>query len=202
MNRHLLHGLDLLAELSVVGSFSRYGYRLRQRGFSPHDLDMDLARGVYVVTGATSGIGLATAQRLLDLRATVVIVGRSAKRLTEASLHLGGRALVEQADLSDLEQVNALADRLLRQFDSLQGLVHNAGLLVDERVITPQGHEQAFATHVLAPYLLTQRLLPHLAASPHGRVVFVSSGGMYTQRLDLERCQALHGAYDGVVAYA
>lgn len=202
MNRHLLRALDLLAELSVLGSFSRYGYRLRERGFSSHDLDVDLAKQVFIVTGATSGIGLATARRLLELRATVVIVGRSAERLAHAAAELEGEVLVEQTDLSNLREVRALAGRLGERFETVHGLIHNAGLLVDERAFTQEGHEVAFATHVLAPFVLTQQLLPRLAAAPSGRVVFVSSGGMYTQHLDLERCQALHGAYDGVVAYA
>lgn len=202
MNPYLLRGLDLLAELSVVGSFSRYGYRLRERGFSPGDLDVDLAEQVFLVTGATSGIGLATARRLLELNATVILVGRSAERLAGAVQTLEGEVLVEQTDLSNLAEVSALAVRVAERFERVQGLIHNAGLLVDERALTQEGHEQAFATHVLAPFVLTQQLLPQLAAAPAGRVVFVSSGGMYTQRLDLERCQALDGDYDGVVAYA
>jgi len=71
-----------------------------------------------------------------------------------------------------------------------------------ERALTPEGHESAFATHVLAPFLMSQRLAANLAAQPAGRLVWVSSGGMYTQKLDLAKAQALVGDYDGVKAYA
>ena len=81
-------------------------------------------------------------------------------------------------------------------------LVHNAGVLPEDRVLSPQGHEITLATHVLGPWLLTRELLPRLKASSDARVVFVSSGGMYTQRLSLDDIEWRRRPYDGVAAYA
>jgi NAD(P)-dependent dehydrogenase (short-subunit alcohol dehydrogenase family) len=81
-------------------------------------------------------------------------------------------------------------------------LVHNAGVLPEQRLASPDGHELTLATHVLGPWALTQALLPRLQASTDARIVFVSSGGMYTQRLSLDDCEWLRRPYDGVTAYA
>lgn len=188
------------AELSVIGSYGRGGYRLRSPDFDPADLAVDLTGEVHVVTGATSGIGLAAARALAGLGATVVLVGRDPGRLGRAVAEVGPRARAEVCDLSDLAAVEALCARLAAELPRIDALVHNAGLIAHERALTAQGHEAAFATHVLAPYLMSRRLAPRLA--PGGRLVWVSSGGMYTQRLDLTKAQALDGPYDGVRAYA
>ena len=81
-------------------------------------------------------------------------------------------------------------------------LIHNAGLLPAARVETADGLELTFATHVVGPFLLTQMLRDALAASADGRVIWVSSGGMYTQKLDLGDVGWRTRPYDGVKAYA
>lgn len=194
-----------LAELSVVGSYGRRGYRLREPDFGPADLEVDLSGQRHLVTGASSGIGLAAAKRLSGLGATVVLVGRDVAKLEAAAREVPGAEL-EVCDLSDLAQVERLAARC-EASGGVDVLIHNAGFIVDERRLTPQGHESAFATHVLAPFVLTHRLSAVMAArarrrGSEGRVIWVSSGGMYTQKLSLERAQALTGRYDGVRAYA
>jgi NAD(P)-dependent dehydrogenase (short-subunit alcohol dehydrogenase family) len=86
--------------------------------------------------------------------------------------------------------------------DRLDVLVHNAGLMSHTPEITAEGHAHTFATHVLGPFLLTHLLADRLRAA-RGRVIWVSSGGMYTQHLDLARAAGLDGRpWDGVVAYA
>jgi NAD(P)-dependent dehydrogenase (short-subunit alcohol dehydrogenase family) len=81
-------------------------------------------------------------------------------------------------------------------------LVHNAGVLPDDRIETADGNELTLATAVLGPLLLTQLLLPKLRAAGNARVIFVSSGGMYTQRLSLRDPQWRQRRFDGVEAYA
>jgi dehydrogenase/reductase SDR family protein 12 len=192
----LWHDLvDGAAELSVVGSFSRVGIALR-RGSFVDDIPALAGRRV-VVTGATSGIGLAAAAALAARGADVVLVGRDAERLARAQAQVPSSTTM-RCDLADLDDVAALG-RALQQAPP-DVLVHNAGLLVDQRVLTRQRHEQCFAVHVLAPFLLGRLLRDRLA--PGARVVWVTSGGMYTQRLDLDACEARTGPYDGVVAYA
>lgn len=179
-------------ELTVVGSYGKNGYRLRSPDFLA--LPEDLSGQRHLVTGASSGIGLAAARSLATRGATVLMVGRDARKLEAAAKEVPG-AETYRCDLSDLDAVSRFADELGDR--PLDSLVHNAGFIVNERRLTPQGHESAFATHVLAPFLLTRRLEGQL-----GRVVWVSSGGMYTQKLDLTTAQALDGKYDGVKAYA
>jgi dehydrogenase/reductase SDR family member 12 len=83
----------------------------------------------------------------------------------------------------------------------LRALVHNAGALPPTRTTSAQGHELTMSLHVLGPVLMTQLLLPALAADG-GRVVFVTSGGMYTQELPADDPEFEHGEYSGTVAYA
>lgn len=195
--------LDRLAEASVVGSFSKLGYWLRAPSFAP--LPSMVGQRV-LVTGATSGLGLAAAKQLVQLGAEVILVGRSEEKLHAARATSGAQYL-ECCDLSNLDDVRRLAARLREKFSRLHGVVHNAGVLLNHRERTPQGFEVAFATHLLSPFLLTCELLPILRALPAGagpgtRIVWVSSGGMYTQHFRQDRCEALQGKYDGVVAYA
>jgi NAD(P)-dependent dehydrogenase (short-subunit alcohol dehydrogenase family) len=84
----------------------------------------------------------------------------------------------------------------------LDALVHNAGLIPAQRQLTPDGLELAFATHVIGPFLLSRLLEPRLAAARPGRVIWVSSGGMYLARLSLEDLDGSTRPYDGVAAYA
>ena len=81
-------------------------------------------------------------------------------------------------------------------------LVHNAGVMPPERQETADGHEVALATHVLGPLLLTELLRPVLRGRERSRVVLVSSGGMYAQKLPAHDPEYLNGSYSGTTAYA
>lgn len=134
---------------------------------------------VALVTGATGGIGLATAAELLRRGIRVLVHGRtraSAEAAVEA-LRAGdavGTARAVWADLAVLAEVRALADQVLEE-KRLDVLLHNAGVERWERSLTPDGFEQTFAVNHLAPFLLTHLLTPLLARSAPARVVFVSS---------------------------
>jgi retinol dehydrogenase 12 len=143
---------------------------------------------VCVVTGATSGIGKATAAALAGLGATVVLVGRDRGRTEAAAADIGPASAspprAEVADLASLEQVRGLAGRLAG-LERIDVLINNAGLVLGERRITPDGFEHVFALNHLAPFLLTNLLLPKLAASAPARVVTVTSDAHSAARLDL-----------------
>ena len=143
---------------------------------------------VCVVTGATSGIGKATATALARLGATVVLVGRDRGRTEAAAAEIrSGSASpprVEIADLASLEQVRGLAERLAG-LERIDVLINNAGLVLRERRITPDGFEHVFELNHLAPFLLTNLLLPKLTASAPARVVTVASDAHSAARLDL-----------------
>src|SRR5215468_10839620 len=114
---------------------------------------------VCLITGATSGIGKAAAAAMARQGAQVVLVGRDRGRAEDVAAEIGsfGSAAprVEIADLASMEQVRALAGRLAA-LDRLDVLINNAGLLVGERRVTPDGFEHVFAVNHLAPFLLTK----------------------------------------------
>jgi dehydrogenase/reductase SDR family member 12 len=200
--------LDAVAELTVVGSYSALGYRRRAQDFAP--LTADLAGRAVAVTGASGGLGEATARALAERRATILLCVRDVTKGEEVARALappgGAGHAVVRVDVSDLEDVRRAAAELRARAPRLHALVNNAGVLLDAPERTPQGLERAFATNVLGGFLLSHLLLPSLVAAGRpgdpARLVHVSSGGMYTQRLDLARLQGDVPRYDGVVAYA
>ena len=201
---------DAILEVSVVGGFSRIGCAARGRLFHWSDdpaLSRDLSGLVMVVTGATSGLGAATALSLARRGARVWIVGRSAPRADAVRDRIlarnpSARVVTELTDLADLDAVRTLAERIRRKEKRLDVLVHNAGVMVHHERRTAQGLELTTAVHVVAPTLLTASLVDLLRDTPGARVITVSSGGMYTQRLALAHLDRPPVPFDGVRAYA
>jgi NAD(P)-dependent dehydrogenase (short-subunit alcohol dehydrogenase family) len=152
---------------------------------------------VCVVTGATSGIGKAAAAALAQQGAEIIVVGRDPARAeaTAAAIQAGGAPppKVEIADLARLDQVRALAGRLNQTLDRIDVLINNAGLVLNERRVTPDGYEHVFAVNHLAPFLLTNLLRPKLTASAPARVITVSSDAHTAARLDLDDPNLEHG---------
>jgi len=206
MTRHALRaGLGRLLDNSILLSFDRSGFRRHAADFDADDLRVDLTGRVCLVTGANSGIGFETSVGLAGRGASVWMLcrdrGRGEAALRELRRRTGSRrARLALLDVSDPDAVRDFASRFTPA--RVDALVHNAGVLPDRRVLSPDGHELTLATHVLGPWRLTRALLPKLRASPDPRVVLVSSGGMYTQRLSLADCEWQRRRYDGVVAYA
>jgi len=167
--------------------------------------DHMMAGQVCVVTGASSGIGKAASLALARLGATVVLVCRNAERgeaaLAEVSAAaVAGKPALEITDLSSMAQVRELAGRLSRR-DRIDVLVNNAGLVLGDRRVTPDGFEYTFAVNHLAPFLLTNLLRANLLASAPSRVVTVSSAVHRAARLDLDDLQS-ERHYSGLRAYA
>jgi retinol dehydrogenase-12 len=151
---------------------------------------------VCVVTGATSGIGKATAVALARLGAQVVLVGRDRGRGEATAAEVAAVAAspprLEIADLASMEQVRALAGRL-GTLDRIDVLVNNAGLVAGQRRVTADGFDEVFAVNHLAPFLLTNLLLGTLTASAPARVITVTSDAHTAARLDLDDPQLEHG---------
>ncbi|SDO59356.1 NAD(P)-dependent dehydrogenase, short-chain alcohol dehydrogenase family [Nakamurella panacisegetis] len=201
-----IHGaLDELLDVMVIPGYSSIGPALRKHWW-PGDPRPFTGHPDIVVTGGGSGLGEAAALGLARLGARVHLVGRKAARLQAAADRMvtavpDAQVITHEADISDLDSVASLAAELERSVPSLHALIHCAGLIPPERTLSAQGHELTFATHVLGPFALTVRLRTLLRADGDGRVIWVSSGGMYSSPLvsDLEFAS---GDYKGVRAYA
>lgn len=146
-----------------------------------------------LVTGSTDGIGLETAKKLFALGHTVLLHGRSSKKLEAAERSLGsaaGGGHVErfEADLSDLAEVEALASAVSERHPSLDVLINNAGVFNVPQPRTRDGLDVRFVVNTVAPYLLTKRLLPLLGNG--GRVVNLSSAAQAPVSLDALKGQA------------
>lgn len=198
--------MDGVLDRTVVPGYTRLGFAVRERFWSPLDPDA-LAGSTVLVTGANSGIGKAIAAGVAGLGAAVLLTVRDRARGEAARRDILGAApgadvQVERCDVSDLQGVRSFAADLVTRVPRLDAVIHNAGVMPPERTRTEEGHELSLATHVLGPMLLTELLLPALVASPDPRVVLMSSGGMYTQRLPADDIEYRHGRYRGAVAYA
>lgn len=161
-----------------------------------------------VVTGATSGIGLAAAETLAGQGARVIGVGRNPERIEAALGRFKAAAVAvgapepscEQADLSSLEDTRALADRLSASLKCIDVLVNCAGAFTARRTVSSEGLETQFTVNHLAPYLITTALLPRISASLDGRVILVSSDSHRFGRIRWEDPFRRRG-YTGLGAY-
>ena len=196
--------LDRALDLAVAPGFTKLGWAIRSRGFGPLP---DASGKTFVITGATAGLGLAAAEMCVRAGASVVLIARNPERGAEALEHLaplrakGQHVVFVPCDMADLEQVRKLGGNLAKAHPKIDALVLNAGVLLQDRVITDDGIELAWATNVVGPFLLEQMLLGSLEAA-RGRVVLVTSGGAYTERLALPEVDLSGSDYDGPAVYA
>ncbi len=195
---------DRLVLPGMLG-FTHLGYRWHKRSWKP--LAVYLGGKTAVVTGATSGLGQVAARQLAELGARVILVGRNPEKAANVRRQIvsdtgNDTVTLAIADLSLLADIRKLADRLLQSENHIHILINNAGVLLNERSTTTEGLETTLATNLLAPFLLTNLLLPRLRESAPARIVNVSSGGMYTAGIQVDDLQYERDAYKGSVAYA
>jgi dehydrogenase/reductase SDR family member 12 len=209
---------DDLLELVVVPSFSRIGPVVRSRLYGwTAPPEGALVGMTALVTGATGGLGGATARALSRLGARVILVGRDGPRLAslrdelvgEGRTHAPGPRLAPEgrfpivvADLSSLAQVRSAVEEILAVAPRLDVVVDNAGAIYAERTTGPDGGEASLALMAVGPFALIAGLMPSLGRSADPRVISVTSGGMYAQALDLDDLDGDRISYSGPRFYA
>lgn len=200
--------IDRVLEAPIVPSFTKIGYAVRSRLDDWTELDSyDLSGRTYVVTGSTSGLGRECARQLATCGAAVVINGRghdkTARVRDEIEEATGSTDVsIVVGDMGELDEVRGIAADLTARFDRIDGLLHNAGALSAERQENSSGIEATVASQVVGPFLLTSLLLNPLAAAAPGRVITMSSGGMYTAGLTVSQLQMSPEKYGGSEQYA
>lgn len=200
--------IDDLLEVTVVGSFSRVGYAARKVLFDWKPPRPGAMTGKTVlITGPTSGLGRSAAEAIAALGARVVLVGRSEERLARVrdgliERHGEDRFPTVIADMGSLASVRGAAAHILASEARLDVLVDNAGAINQERMMGPDGIEAMLATLVVGPFTLIGGVLPLLERTAGSRVIAVTSGGQYAQRLDLDDLQNAAPPYSGTRAYA
>ncbi|MFD7261076.1 oxidoreductase [Streptomyces sp. NPDC059874] len=158
----------------------------------------DQNKRVFVVTGANSGLGLATTRMLARRRGHVILAVRDEEKGRRAVVEITARqpdAVLEvrRLDLADLDSVRAFADRLREDHARLDVLVNNAGVMAPPRTLSAQGHELQFAANHLGHFALTGLLLDLLTAGHDPRVVTVSSTNHRQGRIHFDDITGEHG---------
>ena len=157
-----------------------------------------------LVTGSTDGIGLQTALELARMDANVIVHGRTEERLNQAlaRLRAGGAEPVGGVvgDFADFTSVRRMADEVRHSFSALSVLVNNAGVYMNERVLTEDGYEMTWQVNHLSMVLLTELLLSTLGKNPSSRIVNVASiahtrGSIDFDNLNGEKDYDPYGAY-------
>lgn len=144
--------------------------------------NVDLTKRTCLVTGATNGIGRATARGLAEMGASVFLVARNPERaeqtVSEIATQTGNSKLtVLMGDLGKLSDVRRIAAEFLATDSPLHILVNNAAVVNTKRKLTEDGFEEMFAVNYLSHFLLTNLLLERIKASAPARIVHVASGG-------------------------
>ena len=199
--------VDGALEFAFPLSFTKIGPAVRQLVDDWQPLSTyDLRGRTVLVTGGNGGLGTAISTDLAQLGASVHITVRGAEKGTETVEEIKRATGNDDVhfhilDLTNLDAVRELGSRLADELGVLDGLIHNAGAMFSERREV-DGIETTVMLHVVAPMVLTEALMPALRASSHpGRVVFLSSGGMYTEQLKVEKLQSPDD-YQPAKAYA
>lgn len=193
---------DAILDALIVPSFTKVGPAIRSRMFDW--AEPDVTGRTVAITGPTSGLGQATAERLAEGGANLILLARNPTKLDALADRLSdmGTGSVQSivVDLGDREAVRSAGDEL-GALESLDALVNNGGALMNTRTETNDGLELTFATHVVAPFILTERAIPALERGNDPRVITVSSGGMYGNPISLKDLQTTKN-YSGTLAYS
>ncbi len=195
---------DRFMDATVAPGFTSLGYRVRSRAW---ESTPDLTGSAFLVTGASSGLGTGTCELLAEAGASVHMLVRNIEKGEEVRAAIAGKTGSKdihlwRCDISEQASIREFAAAFSSDVPKLDALVNNAGVMPPERTQSVDGIELSFATNVTGPLLLSLELFPTLRAAAPGRVVNVSSGGMYSAKLDADDLQLTEREYDPVRFYA
>jgi len=192
-------------------NFGKSGFQKNSATFKDDDLSSNISDKTFLITGANSGLGYATALKIATLGGRVVLLCRNKERGLEAR-----DSIVEQTknnnvelrilDISNTQSIVDFVHSYKEEDLPAHVLVNNAGVMLPKREDTETGLEKTFATNTLGTFMLTNLMLPILQKSAEAcgspaRVITVSSGGMLTQKMDVGDFQFAK-SYEGTTAYA
>lgn len=189
-----MKALDRLKDISIVYSFDSTGYQRHARGFQPID-DSVFRSKRYLITGGTSGIGAALAERLVRAGAQVKVTGRNLEKFEQSAL---AKLNVEFLEL-DMADFNAV---MTTQLSEIDGLICNAGGMPEKLHVIDGCYDLIFASQVIGHYLLIRRCIEQELLPAGSSIHLTSSGGMYLQKLELTDLCWRKTAYDKVRSYA
>ncbi|KAM6969761.1 DHRS-12_like_SDR_c-like domain-containing protein [Aplochiton taeniatus] len=187
--------------------FTRSAFLSASKRFIEKDLEVSVAGRAFMITGANSGIGKATAMAIAKKGGTVHMVCRNKDKAEEARADIvketGNKEVyVHILDLCETRKVWEFTEGFKKKFKALNVLINNAGCIMSQRDVNAEGLEKSFASNVLGVYILTKSLIPLLEKSADPRVITLSSGGMLVQKLRSGNLQSEIGRYDGTMLYA
>ncbi|XP_033961153.1 dehydrogenase/reductase SDR family member 12-like isoform X2 [Pseudochaenichthys georgianus] len=193
--------------MNGLQQYTRKGYETASKVFEPQDLNVSIVGRSFMITGANSGIGKATAIAVAKKGGTVHMVCRNKDRAEEAKVDIVSESgntevYIHIVDMSETRKVWEFAEAFKEQYQSLNVLINNAGCMVNTREVNAEGLEMNLATNAMGVLILTQSLIPLLRKSGDPRVITVSSGGMLVQKLRVDDLQSEKGYFDGVMVYA
>jgi NAD(P)-dependent dehydrogenase (short-subunit alcohol dehydrogenase family) len=153
-----------------------------------------MPKKVCLITGATEGVGKATAVDLARRQFAVVMAARNAAKAEAVKREIAaatGNADIDfvVADLASLGQVRRLADTFKRRYSGLDVLINNAGVVMPRRLVTEDGYETTFQVNYLSHFLLTQLLLDEVRKSAQGRIVNLGSSVYEFGKFDEDNLQ-------------
>jgi NAD(P)-dependent dehydrogenase (short-subunit alcohol dehydrogenase family) len=155
-----------------------------------------------VITGAAAGIGLEAARALLARGDRVIVCARSEARCAQARAELGEHVETVVMDMGSLASIRAGAARIRELAPVLDVLINNAGVLQTKKVLDADGHEMTWAVNVIAPYVLSELLVPSLEAADKPRVVNVGSVAHRAGKIDWDDPEFQARKFTGWAAYS
>ena len=155
------------------------------------DKHLSMKDKIILITGGSSGIGLATASALAEKGAEIILAARREEKLKEASEHIKsktGNSKVKYytADFSSQRSIRELAEKVKKDYQKIDVLINNAGIVYPEFKLNEDGLEMTIATNHFAYFLLTNLLLDLIKKSDYARIVCVASGSHYQGKIDFE----------------